>query len=71
MKAAVLRRIGAGLAIDTVPRPDPGPGEVLVRVKACGVCHSDLHAVEGEAQGKGNEGARKRTFHDKISDQGK
>ena len=48
MKAAVLRKIGAGLAIETVVRPEPGPGEVLIKVKACGVCHSDLHAVEGD-----------------------
>lgn len=31
-----------------VPTPRPGPGEILIRVKACGVCHTDLHAVEGE-----------------------
>ncbi len=30
------------------PRPDPGPGEVLLRVRCCGVCHTDLHIVEGE-----------------------
>jgi propanol-preferring alcohol dehydrogenase len=48
MKAAVLRKIGAGLAIETLPRPVPSPGEVLIKVKACGVCHSDLHAVEGD-----------------------
>ena len=48
MKAAVLRKIGDGLKIETVPRPEPGPGEVLIKVKACGVCHSDLHAVEGD-----------------------
>jgi len=30
------------------PRPEPGPGEVLLRVRACGVCHTDLHIVEGE-----------------------
>ncbi|HVW84941.1 MAG TPA: zinc-dependent alcohol dehydrogenase family protein [Bryobacteraceae bacterium] len=31
-----------------VPRPEPGPGEVLIRVRACGVCRTDLHVVEGE-----------------------
>jgi propanol-preferring alcohol dehydrogenase len=46
MKTAVLHKIGAGLVIETVARPEPGPGEVLIKVKACGVCHSDLHAVE-------------------------
>lgn len=36
------------LAAADPPRPDPGPGEVLLRVRACGVCHTDLHIVEGE-----------------------
>jgi len=34
-------------AVDVAP-PTPGPGEVLVRVRACGVCHTDLHTVEGD-----------------------
>ena len=48
MKAAVLRTIGTLLKIETLPIPEPGPGEVLIKVHACGVCHSDLHAVEGD-----------------------
>ena len=48
MKAAVLRGIGEGLNLETLSVPEPGPGEVLVKVRACGVCHSDLHAVEGD-----------------------
>jgi propanol-preferring alcohol dehydrogenase len=48
MKAAVLRKIGAGLKIETLPIPEPRRGEVLIRVVACGVCHSDLHAVDGD-----------------------
>lgn len=48
MKAAVLRTIGTPLKIETLPIPQPGPGEVLIKVHACGVCHSDLHAVEGD-----------------------
>ena len=36
------------LALEDVPDPAPGPGEVLVRVAACGVCRTDLHVVEGE-----------------------
>lgn len=48
MKAAVLRTIGTPLKIETLPIPEPGPGEVLIKVHACGVCHSDLHAVEGD-----------------------
>ncbi len=36
------------LVIQEVPRPEPGPGYVLLRVRACGVCRTDLHVVEGE-----------------------
>jgi len=36
------------LAFTEVPEPEPGPGEVLLRVRACGVCRTDLHVVEGE-----------------------
>ncbi|MFQ3319816.1 MAG: propanol-preferring alcohol dehydrogenase [Natronomonas sp.] len=39
---------GEGLRIEDVPRPTPGPGEVLVEVAACGVCHSDLHIMDGD-----------------------
>lgn len=39
---------GEGLRIEDVPRPDPGPGELLVEVAACGVCHSDLHLLDGD-----------------------
>jgi propanol-preferring alcohol dehydrogenase len=38
----------APLGLDTRPTPAPGPGEILVRVSACGVCRTDLHIVEGE-----------------------
>ena len=36
------------LRLDEVPVPEPGPGEILFRVSACGVCHTDLHIAEGE-----------------------
>jgi len=36
------------LVLTTLPDPEPGPGEVRLRVRACGVCHTDLHTVEGE-----------------------
>jgi len=36
------------LELVEIPEPVPGPGEVLIRVNACGVCHTDLHTVEGE-----------------------
>lgn len=48
MKAAVVRRFGQALSIEEVPVPEPGPGEVLVKVVACGVCHTDLHAANGD-----------------------
>ncbi len=48
MKAAVVRAFGKPLTIDEVPIPTPGPGEVLVKVLASGVCHTDLHAADGD-----------------------
>lgn len=48
MKAAVLRALKAPLQIETLPVPEPGPGELLIEVTACGVCHSDLHAIDGD-----------------------
>lgn len=48
MKAAVVRQFGGPLSIDEVPVPAPGPGEVLVKIHATGVCHTDLHAAEGD-----------------------
>ncbi len=46
MKVAVFRGVGQKLAIETVQEPVAGPGEVVIRVEACGVCGSDLHATE-------------------------
>lgn len=43
MRAAVLHEIGKPLQIETLPDPQPGPGEMLVRVRSSGVCGSDLH----------------------------
>lgn len=52
MKAMVLSRTAdvstTPLSLEERPMPQPGPGEVLVRVKVCGVCRTDLHVVEGE-----------------------
>jgi propanol-preferring alcohol dehydrogenase len=48
MKAAIVKQFGKPLVIEDVPVPQPGPGEVLVKVKACGVCHTDLHAASGD-----------------------
>ena len=43
----VAKARGEPVALDTVLVPDPGPGEALVRIQACGVCHTDLHYREG------------------------
>ncbi len=48
MKAAVLRHYGQPLTIEQLQTPTPGPGEVLIKIAACGVCHSDLHLAEGD-----------------------
>src|SRR5947209_1738647 len=47
VQGVVARAKGAPVSIETVVVPDPGPGEVLVRVQACGVCHTDLHYRDG------------------------
>jgi len=48
MKAMVLERPGVPLREVERPVPSPGPGQVLLRVRACGVCRTDLHVVDGE-----------------------
>jgi propanol-preferring alcohol dehydrogenase len=48
MKAAVVHSFGQKLTIEDVPIPTPGPGEVLVHIVASGVCHTDLHAADGD-----------------------
>jgi S-(hydroxymethyl)glutathione dehydrogenase/alcohol dehydrogenase len=47
MRAAVLRAAGAPVAVEELATPRPKEGEVLVRVAACGVCHSDVHVARG------------------------
>lgn len=47
MKAAVLRAVGKPLSVEEVPTPEPGPGQVLVKVAGAGVCHSDIHLKDG------------------------
>jgi succinate semialdehyde reductase (NADPH) len=48
MAAAVLERAPGGLRIEEIPVPEPLTGEVLVKVRACGVCHTDLHVMKAE-----------------------
>ncbi|MER7201546.1 S-(hydroxymethyl)mycothiol dehydrogenase [Streptomyces sp. CB01635] len=47
VRAVVAVKKGAPVEVQTIVVPDPGPGEVLVKVQACGVCHTDLHYREG------------------------
>ncbi|WP_369191157.1 S-(hydroxymethyl)mycothiol dehydrogenase [Streptomyces sp. R08] len=47
VRAVVARSKGAPVSLETIVVPDPGPGEALVKVEACGVCHTDLHYREG------------------------
>ena len=59
MKAAVLTSpnviLKGPLEIREVPRPQLKPGQILLRVRACGVCRTDLHIVEGELPPRCNE----------------
>ena len=48
MKAAVVRAFDRPLEIEDLPIPEPGAGQVLVRVETCGLCHTDIHAARGE-----------------------
>src|SRR5947209_1426125 len=62
MRAAVLWEQGTPLSVEAVAIDPPGPGEVLVEIKAAGVCHSDLHPARGDWPVKtplilGHEGA--------------
>jgi S-(hydroxymethyl)mycothiol dehydrogenase len=47
VRGVVARSKGAPVTVETIIVPDPGPGEALVKVQACGVCHTDLHYREG------------------------
>ncbi|HET7718578.1 MAG TPA: S-(hydroxymethyl)mycothiol dehydrogenase [Acidimicrobiales bacterium] len=47
VRGVVAKAKGAPVTVETIVVPDPGPGEALVRIQACGVCHTDLHYREG------------------------
>ena len=51
MRAMRVHAANAGLSADRVPVPEPGPGQLLLRVLACGVCRTDLHIADGELTG--------------------
>ncbi len=46
MKAAIFHGANQPLKVEEVPTPKPGPGEILVKVAACGVCHTDMHYID-------------------------
>lgn len=48
MRAAVVRELGKPLVCEEVPVPEPGPGQIQVKIAASGVCHTDLHAAQGD-----------------------
>jgi alcohol dehydrogenase, propanol-preferring len=48
MKAAVVHNFTAPLTVEEVPIPQPGPGEILVRIETSGLCHTDIHAAHGD-----------------------
>jgi len=48
MRAMILEGVGQPLQYRRIARPRPGPGQVLVKVAACGVCRTDLHVVDGD-----------------------
>lgn len=48
MRAMILERPGGALCLRELPLPEPGPGELRLRVSACGVCRTDLHILDGE-----------------------
>ncbi len=48
MRAAVVPGFGQPLVIEDRPVPDPGPGQVAVRMEASGLCHTDIHAANGD-----------------------
>lgn len=47
LKAALLKEIGEPLRVESVSEPKLGPNDVLVKIRACGLCHSDLHLING------------------------
>ncbi|WP_088891734.1 alcohol dehydrogenase AdhP [Leptolyngbya ohadii] len=48
MKAAVVHQFRQPLVLEEVPIPEPGPGQILMKVAASGVCHTDIHAADGD-----------------------
>ena len=60
MKAAVVREFGEPLVIEDRPIPEPGPGQITVRMEASGLCHTDIHAANGDWPVKPSSAVRAR-----------
>jgi alcohol dehydrogenase, propanol-preferring len=50
MRAVILERQGEPVTPTTLPDPEPGPGQLLLNIKACGVCRTDLHLRDHEIE---------------------
>ena len=48
MRAAVVHAFDQPLRVEDVVKPDPGPGQVVVKMETCGLCHTDIHAAHGD-----------------------
>jgi len=48
MKAAVVNDFSKPLVLQDVPKPEPGAGEIVVRIETSGLCHTDIHAAHGD-----------------------
>jgi len=48
MKAAVVHAFDKPLSVEEVDKPKPGPGEIIVKMEASGLCHTDIHAAKGD-----------------------
>ena len=48
MKAAFVTEFGKPLTVGELPVPEPKEGQVLIKIEACGVCHTDVHAADGD-----------------------
>ena len=52
MKAAVVPAVSSSWQIEDVPQPQPGPGQVLVKMRASGICYTDVHETLGHIPGQ-------------------
>ena len=48
MKAAIVHSFGKPLVIEDIPKPTPGPGEIVIKIETSGLCHTDIHAAHGD-----------------------